>query len=1322
MMGRQSHNTGIRAVPAPGPVQIDGDLSDWDFSGRIWSFADMSIRDRYSAQTAVMWDKDQVYLAVKFTDPTPLHNTINPVFDPESGWKGDALQLRVLTDHPQWLTFWHYAAEQRSMFHQAVWKDADSPRPGQDVTLRAGEPGAVELGDGVAVAYKADADGRGYVKEARIPWRVLYKGPVPEIAPGLSFRMGMEFFYGSPGESVWPVHRYADNLQQGETSREFFWSAKRAWGDVRLVAENNVEQLVYVPADGKLEGSIALRAEIPADAKEFTLVVETADGKRVRNLGAQLNPEQYSVSNKDGMRIVEVLWDGLDDHGAIVAPGDYRVRGLSHGGIGATYVMSFFNPGTPPWEAGRSGSWGADHGAPRFAATAGEWAIIGWRFAEGGHGIIAIGADGLKKWGEKRGVSALAADRDSVYFISRSWHQSGNLCRLNLADGAYKPFVLDGQERPFELTLADIFGQADAVPGEVVALAASGKTLALAMSGGKLALLDPASAALQKVLDLPAPSALAYGPGGELYALSAGRLVSIDTASGALRAIPTPGLATSSDASPRQEDLPESSAASDAKTAQVGVLTVDARGNIGLFDSGPDQQVKFYTPQGKLAYAVGKKGGRPIRGKFDEQAMSKVSSAAVDAKGQVWVTESWEYPRRVSVWGGDGRLVRDYVGNTGYGGTGTFLHDQDPTLAYYGPVEMKLDLEQRTWKVQRVLWVPDESAGEQFAVPTGSHAHPHRFRSAASGKVREYMFSPPYRRSEPYVVYMENDQGEWRPVAAIGLLGQISGELAYKDAKVIRQPEGEYAGRNAYDGYFWNDANGDGKVQFSEVQIIPAAKPAKVDGRGESGIPLGSGWGTRMSMDDLSFYVNGVGRYAPVRFTADGAPVYGPPGLSRLTALPGTGDFVPVITEGAVIALAWEKFFGTRGLYAIDAKTGEPRWSYPNPFPGVHGSHRAPMPSPGLVIGPLKILGVADLPKGNGHVFGMRGNLGQDYYFTTDGLFIGTIFQDTRLPSEKLPANEAELFGAPMQSYSGGGEPFTGWFGGHDDGKLRLLSGIPRQAAMVLEATGFDSIRRFHAPPVAVSAAQLAEASVANDARATAKAKASEKKATIAKLAAAPAIDARGAGWKDVPAFDVKSSSSNLTAKARLGYDSAHLYLAIEVEDPSPWLNNGKDFARLFKTGDAVDLQLATGPKTGEERPLAGDLRVVFSQLDGKPVAVLMQPVNPAAPSSASRLYSSPVSDQRFDEVRILPEARIAVRKTGKGYVLEAALPLSALGLAPKPGAEIRGDIGFISSDAAGEINVARTYWANQNTNLVNDEPFEALFKPNAWGTFVWGE
>src|SRR5690606_38766639 len=122
---------------------------------------------------------------------------------------------------------------------------------------------------------------------------------------------------------------------------------------------------------------------------------------------------------------LEVPWDGLDDHGQVVPAGAYRVRGLTHEGLGARYEMSFYNPGTPPWQTtDGSGAWGADHNPPRHVAAAGDWMIIGWEFAEGGSGIIGVDPAGRKRWGEKRGALALAADETYVYAIARSWHTS----------------------------------------------------------------------------------------------------------------------------------------------------------------------------------------------------------------------------------------------------------------------------------------------------------------------------------------------------------------------------------------------------------------------------------------------------------------------------------------------------------------------------------------------------------------------------------------------------------------------------------------------------------------------------------------------------------------------------------------------------------------------------------------------------------------------------------------------------------------------------------------------------------------------------------
>jgi hypothetical protein len=76
----------------------------------------------------------------------------------------------------------------------------------------------------------------------------------------------------------------------------------------------------------------------------------------------------------------------------------------------------------------------------------------------------------------------------------------------------------------------------------------------------------------------------------------------------------------------------------------------------------------------------------------------------------------------------------------------------------------------------------------------------------------------------------------------------------------------------------------------------------------------------------------------------------------------------------------------------------------------------------------------------------------------------------------------------------------------------------------------------------------------------------------------------------------------------------------------------------------------------------------------------------------------------------------VAVKVDGSRYTVQAALPLSRLGLSPSPGLAVRGDFGFISSDADGRINIARTYWANKATNLVSDMPQEAWLYPKAWG------
>ncbi len=1332
MLGRQSQNEGIDVLPAPKAVVIDGDLAEWDWSGRIWVFADAAVRDRYSVEAAAMWDKEYLYLAAKWKDPTPASSLVNPAHNPGDGWKADAWQLRIrTTDRTLWVTTWPFSppgAPITPALSICTWKDMNDGRSDMDTQLLQAAPGGTDLGEGVAMAYKRAADGNGYVQELRLPWRLLHRA-APPIAPGYVLRIGMEFLWGAPdgGRSA-PIHRYADNMQKGVTTREFYWTAWSAWGDARLVPQGGVPLRRYVADGGRIEGTIPVSLAVPRSATRFALVLEDRQGRRVRNLAGDCDPREYETAAPatDELRTVTVLWDGLDDAGKRVAPDSYTVRGLAHDGLSAVYERSFYNPGTPPWATtdGRGG-WMADHTAAVGVAACGDRMILSAPFAEGGTGIIAVGRDGRKQWSQYRGAARMAVTEEFIYaYQSFSWSAGAKdafLCRYAAVDGTEKPFTADGKALPFEWSIKGILGlkELPAVNG----LAAFRDRLVLSLDGNRLAVLDAATTKLLKLVPVPGVGAIAFDPAGALHGVigvapdaaaakpaaqpsqaelvaqhlpgAPGRSVArIDLDNGTLRTWATPGL------------------------GQAAAIAFDRDGHLLVADTGPDSQVKAFAANGRQQYTCGRKGGRPRRGAFDAQAMIEMSGVAADAGGSIWVAESSDYPRRVSVWRRDGTLVRDYLGNTGYSGVACYLHDQDPALAYCGTVEMRLARPGQAWNVTRILWVPDAAKGERFAIDPLANTPTCRFTSAAAGATHEYMYS--HGEGGPHVVYLER-AGDWKPVAAVCLVGQM---LELMDRYLIpsAMPAGEFAGLDPADGCFWNDANADGIPQRAECTIVPVPQKSTVGKRiSAPPLALANGWGGRPGTD-LVFYTidanSKVVRFRPLRFTADGAPVYGPEGMAPLDVTANAAaDTFPITAEERLVVLGANHGGPDKSFLGVDLKTGRVAWTYPNHYAGVHGSHLAPMPKPGLLIGPLKICGSADLGPGIGGVFLIRGNLGQDFIFTTDGLCVGALFPDVRLPGEALPDREEDLIGKRMDSYSEGSEPFNGWFGRQADGRVRQVSGFKNQVAIVTEIRGLQTIRRCVGTAVTVDAATLAAAEAANAARAAQAAGAT--RGSIAKFAAPPAGAAGDAAWSRVPALAVRREGQPEEASVRLAHDGQWLYLRADVKDPSPWKNRGQDLGRLFKTGDAVDLQLRTDSAAKGDQPQAGDLRVVIANLGGQPVAVLMQPVAPGAPPALKRAYASPVVNRDFDRVEILAAARVVVTLGADGYRVDAAIPLTALGLVLKPGLTLRGDVGIIASDSAGTSNAARVYWSNKSTNLVSDLPSEAWLYPAAWGELL---
>ena len=182
----------IPVMPAKGPVVIDGDLADWHPVPGFKEARHPASDDDQWAAGWMMYDADYLYIAAHVGDPYPLRNAIDPELDPELGWQGGGLQVRLSTDRamgwpadgdaPSYYSVRgleptaadREKAKNPRLAHLTMWHHARSGKA--CITVAQG----MNLNDlavnppGVVGAFRRDADGRGYVVEYAIPWRVLH--------------------------------------------------------------------------------------------------------------------------------------------------------------------------------------------------------------------------------------------------------------------------------------------------------------------------------------------------------------------------------------------------------------------------------------------------------------------------------------------------------------------------------------------------------------------------------------------------------------------------------------------------------------------------------------------------------------------------------------------------------------------------------------------------------------------------------------------------------------------------------------------------------------------------------------------------------------------------------------------------------------------------------------------------------------------------------------------------------------------------------------------------------------------------------------------
>ena len=501
-----------------------------------------------------------------------------------------------------------------------------------------------------------------------------------------------------------------------------------------------------------------------------TLVIEKADGTRVRNLVA---------NTPFGAGDNIAWWDGTDDlgrdmdaakHGAyriparLVAPGTYRVRGLVHDAIVPRYEFSIYSPGTPPWEtADKTGGWTTNHTPPQAAlflpadkAPGGKPLIyLGSYVSEGGAGLAWVDQNGIKQggrgWigGNWTAAPYLSADLgpnaapDAYAYVASVWETAKKSGRFELRVTA----LTEKGDKEVARTQFDPVNP-NQKKEEISGLAVHNGLIAVSLPRQKKIQFARVGADLKGELLGSAPvddaRGLLFQNDGKLLALVGTQL--------------------------RRYTVADNGTLSAPQTLVAGLqdpqgITTDAAGNIYVSDWGTSHQVKVFDASGKALRTIGR-AGAPTAGAYDPLHMNHPHGMAIDGNGRLWVTEQDYLPKRVSIWNADGSLWRAFYGPSKYGGGGT-LDPNDPTRFLYadeekGTLEFRLNWKTGEAKLANVL-----VRGSEMKMP---------FRAAApelplTRDGRRYLTNAyntnPTDGHTSALLYVEKD-GVAQPAAAMG--------------------------------------------------------------------------------------------------------------------------------------------------------------------------------------------------------------------------------------------------------------------------------------------------------------------------------------------------------------------------------------------------------------------------------------------------------------------------------------------------------------------------------------------------------------------------
>jgi outer membrane protein assembly factor BamB len=1255
----ETENQNIRILPTPGTMVIDGKAGDWDLSGGVFVCGDVeNLRDKLGVSVHAMYDAERLYVLARWLDDTPLSNP--GLAGADAPWGGDSLQLRIIADPDKTI-----ADDRGRPVPVLCWANGWRDREGKDAIdidfpYKGGEVLKNAILKGARQACLKNADGTGYMQEMALPWTLLVDGGFTPKAGGRMIFSVEPNFNTTAGNRI----SLKDIFRPGVVpDRVFTFASHSCWGYGQFSPTGKVAPQKLRLADNR-EFPVAMRDGVPVI--DWTGLFETRKMEGFAKLTLTMPTDGYvslNIKNAEGRVVRQLLTATFLTRGPqeIVWDGLTNMSHLKPGDVVA--------PGAYTWEAIyhtgiglRLVGWADNAGKTPFDSPGGNW---GGDFGAPST-VTTDGAAMYLGWnGSEAGKAVVCTDFDGKVKWRHKRGGFGGASHLAAATGIV--YVNDNQLNEPVLYRLDAAkgqysywkGQDTAVlpiaPGLAGMEAANGK-LYLSYSDG-VRVLDAATGAAVATIPLEKPVDLEAAKDGAVYVLCGGtRLVR---------------LAADGTTKPVIDGL---------QNARGLAIGPDGTFYIGVGD--PDNQVQLFSAAGAPLRTIGKQGGRPLVGLWDPSGMRFIAALRVDAKGVLWVAEKGYGPKRFSCWNAaDGAFVREFFGPTNYGAPGGAISPDDPLTMIGSGCEWRLD--EKTGKATCV------------GVFTQVEMNASRFGRGPGGRLYAAVTAS-FISQKPVLIYERLAAGKYKLRAT---LSEFTEKRAGRGGQLVDTKAGVRV---------WSDANDDEQEQPAEVRDY------KID--------LGcwlAGWYLSMTPEMIFFGSNY--RIAPTGWTACGAPLYDLAQAKRLPA-PDEKQGTRGVGMGFARGLGSTdgKLIVYNGVYGQDhsdfvchdIEGGKLLWSYPNNYVGVHGGHKAPPPQAGMIRAAYDIVGTGKLPDPIGDIFAIGTDKGEWHLLTGAGFYLSKLFESDAL---KIRWPEMAVPGAIMDNVPPGmgAEDFGGSLTVTNDGQLYVQAG--KTGYINLKVVGLESVKKLSGGALQVRESDLAPARGFRDKLLQASVPirvATPKRRTVAFTGDL----GKDFATKEPLAFQ-KSAADRI--EVAIAYDETHLYLGWAVKDATPWVNGASDPAQMYAMGDTVDFQLGADPKADPKRdkPVLGDLRLSIGNLKGKPVAVLYRPV--AAEKAPQKFFSGTVKEgYEMQSVKTLDAATLAVTvdAVGKRYVVEAAIPLAALGLAPAAGLTVTGDFGATFGDPAGGDTVLRSYWNNQATGLVADEVWELVLEPKNWG------